>query len=380
MRRRAAFYLLLGLVMALLIVTLATGLQTGGSTDPNAWMWAQRHTPLLQMLDMASAVLFVVIGIYGLTVCRLELQLRHQAEDFGDQMETLLHRNEELVQVNEEYAEQIAALETDREESPAITLGDRSQRVLAALHRQVDAQAQQLETVHVALEQQNTALHELRQHVHHLEEDSAPRLAGGATAPTLVEARPPDPIPEDDAQQERALGGESTATADWTVNDHSTLIGGMLEFDVGASDAQEAPLQSRPQAVPWPEGGTYPVDDSMLAVAAGHLSSMPDAFPAPPPEPPRVEISVGIAPEARLSEEPPAALHDLPPTRTQGALALDLAESALSSLKSETQEALSSLRAQVEASIPQEAAPAPTGESARAVSPPARRKRWHLRF
>jgi hypothetical protein len=380
MRRRAAFYLLLGLAMALLIVALATGLQTGGSTDPNAWMWAQRHTPLLQMLDMASAVLFVVIGIYGLTVCRLGLQLRHQAEDFGDQMETLLHRNDELAQVNEEYAEQIAALEADSEESPAITMGDRSQRVLAALHRQVDAQAQQLETVHVALEQQNAALHELRQHLHHLEENSALHLAGGATAPKLVEAHPPDPIPEDDTQQETALDGESVATADWTVNDHSTLIGGMLEFDLGASDSREAPPQSRPQAVPWPKGGTYPVDDSMLAVAAGHLSSMPYASPIPPPEPPHVEISVGTAPEARLSEEPPPGLHDLPPTRTQGALALDLAELALSSLKSETQEALSSLRAQVEATIHQEAAPDPTGEPTRAMSQPSRRKRWHLRF
>ena len=43
MRRRAAFYLLLGLVTALLMVALATGVQTRGSADPNDWMQAHRH-------------------------------------------------------------------------------------------------------------------------------------------------------------------------------------------------------------------------------------------------------------------------------------------------------------------------------------------------
>lgn len=377
MRRRAAFYLLLGLATALLIVALATGIQTGGSADPNAWMRAQRHVPLLQMLDLASAFLFVVIGLYGLTVSRLQMQMRYQAEDFGDQMETLMHRNEELARVNDEYADQIAALETDREEIPAISLGDRSQRVLAALHRQVDAQAQQLETVHLTLEQQNAALHEMRRHLSALAESGAPRVGGNAEAPQLAEAPPPDPTPDDAAPQEAEV--ESVGTADWTVNDSSTLIGGMLEFDLSAVASAEPENGNRPQVTPLPKARTYPVDESLLAVVAGHLSRMPDAAPVPRPDPPRVEISVGTA-----SETPPAELSstpfDLPPARTQGALALDLAESALSTLQSQTQEALSSLRAQVEAAIPPEAEPPAPGNEPGKATQPSRRKRWHLRF
>jgi hypothetical protein len=384
MRRRAAFYLFLGLTTALLIVALATGLQTGGSRDPNAWMWAQRHIPLLQIIDLAAVFLFVVIGLYGLTVSRLQVQLQHQAEDFGDQMQTLLHRNEELAKVNDEYAEQIAALEFPPEEHPALSLGDSGQRVISALHWQVDAQAQQLEAVHRALEHQQSALEALQQQVQHSlgERRAAPSLHEGPISPQLAEASSPATAnPKADALEfvESPPAGSDNGNvgiADWTVNGRSTLIGEMLDFDVGAfASAEAAPAQS-PHTIKLSEGRTYPVDDSMLAVAAGHLSSMPYAAPAPPPE--RIEISVGKVAEAPLSAEPFTEGSDPAPYRTQGALALDIAESALSSLHSETQEALSSLLAEVEATIPQ-ATPAPLAEPEKSTQP-ARRKPWHLRF
>lgn len=370
MRRRAALYFVLGLATAMLIVALATGLQTGGSPYPNDWLRAQRRLPLLQMLDLAAVFLFVVIGLYGLTVSRLQLQLQHQAEDFGDQMQTLLHRNEELAKVNDEYAEQIAALETDLETSPTLVLGDRSQRVVAALHRQVEAQAQQLEAVHLALAQQHTDLQELRGQMHTLQQSAVPRLAEEAEAPRLSESPALFSPPE---EREPAAEEANPNFADWTANDSSTLIGGVLEFDVSGFAPLESPHMPDLQAVFAAEARTYPVDDSFLAVAAGHLSSMPDPAPTPPSEPPRVEIRVGPEPDA----VPPPS--DLPPTRTQGALALDLAETALSSLQTQTQEALSSLRAQVEATIPQEAAPAAASGGEPERTPPKRRP-WHLRF
>lgn len=402
MRRRAAFYLLLGLTTALLIVALATGLQTGGSADPNVWMWAQRHVPLLQMLDLASVFLFVVIGLYGLTVSRMQVQLQHQAEDFGDQMQTLLHRNEELAKVNEEYADQIAALEAPAGERPALALGDSSQRVISALHWQVDAQAQQLEAVHQALEHQHNALQELQQQMRSLGERTAPSLTGSTeaapqpaeTSPQAEELKAESSEAESFEEQEAAPENEKVEIADWTVNDGSTLIGGTLEFDVSAfASADPAPSSSpqtvkpaeasptpSPQTVRLAEARTYPVDDSMLAVAAGHLSRMPDAAPTSSHEPERIEISVGKAPASPLSSEAGADDADLSPSRTQGALALDLAESALSSLKSETQEALSSLRAQVEATIPKEPVPTVSVTDPEKSAQSSRRKPWHLRF
>ena len=381
MRRRAAFYLLLGLSTALLIVALATGLQTGGSADPNAWMWAQRHIPLLQIIDLAAVFLFVVIGLYGLTVSRLQVQLQHQAEDFGDQMQTLLHRNEELTKVNDEYAEQIAALEFPPEEQAALSIGDSGQRVLSALHWQVDAQAQQLEAVHRALEHQQSALEALQQQVQHsLGERAAPSLNETPASPQLAVATSPTAAKPEAGKLELPeapqAGSGNVGIADWTVNGGSTLIGEMLDFDVGVlASADVAPAQS-PHTIKLSEGRTYPVDDSMLAVAAGHLSSMPDAAPAPAQE--RIEISVGRVVGAPLSAEPFTDGSDPAPYRTQGALALDIAESALSSLHSETQEALSSLRAEVEATIPQ-ATPAPLAEPEKSTQP-ARRRPWHLRF
>ena len=383
MRRRAALYLLLGLVTALLVVGMATELQTGNSTDPNVWMRAHRHVPLLQMLDLSAAFLFVVIGTYGLTVSRLQLQLRHQAEDFGDQMQSLVHRNDELSKVNEEYAEQIASLEAAQTEPPALTMGDSSQRVVAALHWQVDAQARQLEAVHKTLEHQHEALEELRQHVHVLEghERAAPSLADPtAASPLLADAALPltvpepervwEPAPEAKAQaeaeapelelaedtSEAVLIGEPVALAEGTGNDGSTLIGEILEFDVSAYASPEpTPAAPRPKSTFARAGKrerapSYPVDDSFLAMTAGHLSSIPEyAAPseesAPFEEPERIEISVGKSASTPPPSEPSLDFEDVPPARTEGALAFDLADSALSSLKSETQEALSSLRA-----------------------------------
>ena len=96
MRRRTVFYLLLGFTTALLIVVLATEIQTG-SANPTAWMQAQRHMPLLQMLDFDCAFLFVVIGLYGQTVSRVQAEMQQQSEDFSDQKEALLHRSQERV-------------------------------------------------------------------------------------------------------------------------------------------------------------------------------------------------------------------------------------------------------------------------------------------
>ena len=380
MRRRAAFYFLLGLTTALLIVALATGLQTGGSRDPNAWMWAHRHLPLLQMLDLAAVFIFVVISIFGLAVSRLQVQLQHQSEDYGDQMQTLLHRNDELAKVNDEYAEQIAALETGGIESPALLMGDSSQRVLSALHWQVDAQAQQLEAVHRALEQQHDALQELRQHVDTRGENSVRSLTGSADSPWLSEASPPR-REEEDAQQETEPNRERGGFIDCTVNDGSTLIGEMLEFDVGAFVSPPTSAQNGPQAVQLADVRTYPVDSSLLSVVAGHLSSMPDASPAPPQEPERVAITVTAAPPAPPSLESPDDALSLPPRRTQGALALDMAETALSSLQSQTQDALSLLRAQVEAATAPPETDAPVLENVgEPPQQPARRRPWHLRF
>lgn len=379
MRRRAAFYLLLGLVTAVLIVALATGLQTGGSTDLNVWLWAHRHLFLLQMLDMASAFLFVVISLYGLTVSRLQMQLQHQAEDFGDQMQTLVHRNEELSKVNEEYAEQIASLEAGQEAPAALSTGEGSQRVIAALHWQVDAQARQLEAVHRALEQQYDALRELQQHVHTLEESAAPPLAEEEAAPLLSDASVPASTPET-AEAETATSGQWSGIADETVNDGSTLVGEILDFDVSAfAPPEPSPLDS-PQPIAFTEVRTYPVDDSLLAMAAGHLSSMPEVASTPSPEPERVEISVGKGSAKPAPSEVFAGAADSPPARTQGALALDLAETALSSLQSETQEALSSLRAQVEATLPQATMPSAPASEPDKSGLTSRRKPWHLRF
>jgi hypothetical protein len=377
MRRRAALYLLLGLVTALLVVAMATGLQTHSSYDPGVWIKAHRHVPLLQMLDLAAAFLFVVIGTYGLTVSRLQMQMRHQAEDFGDQMQTLLHRNDELAKVNEEYAEQIASLETAHAEPPALSLGDSSQRVIAALHWQADAQARQLVAIHRALEHQHDALEELRQHVYTQEGSASPSLTGASAAsPQLADGRASDSTtvetePKADPAEEERIG-----IADYTINDGSTLVGEMLDFDVSAFAAPEPSSPGRPKPRAFAEARTYPVDDSFLAMAAGHLSSIPE--PAPAPEPERVEISFGKSTVAPTPSEPYVEASEPPlPYKTQVCVDFDLAESALSSLQSETQEALSSLRAQVEATLP----PATPPESEPDKSnQPARRKPWHLRF
>ena len=397
MRRHAALYLLLGLVTALMIISLATGLQTRGSVDPKVWWLAHRHGPVLQMLDLAALFVFVVIGLYGLTVSRLQMQLQHQAEDFGDQMQTLLHRNDELVKVNEEYAEQIAALEAVRatppalmagDDSPALTMGDSQQRIIAALHWQVDAQAQQLEAVHRTLEHQHHALQELQQHVYTLEGNVSFALAEGQTAtPRINEILLPTTAapeePEDTGAPADVHIGEYVNIVDFTVNDGSTLIGEMLDFDVSAFAAPASPAPEIPYPNPFAEARTYPVDDSYLAMAAGHISSIPEptSAPAPEPEPERVEISVGKSPRTPMPPDPVPAEPDLAPVRTQGAIAFDKADSALSSLQSETQEALSSLRAEVEATIPPSVSSGPAHEPEQAAPPAAaRRKPWHLRF
>jgi hypothetical protein len=435
MRRHAAFYLVLGLATALLIVALATGLQTGGSTDSTVWLRAHRHNPLLQMIDLASTFLFVVIGLYGLTVSRLQLQLRHQAEDFGDQMQSLLHRNEELMKVNEEYAEQIAALEIDPAEKSAFSLGDGTQRVVAALQWQVDAHAQQLESIHRTLEQQHNALHGLQERLPPGDQNSAPAQVESPRSLRLAEAVPPVPKPQSTPSQPAApkkaepnatepsvgepktaapdVGGpnavapqadalnaaappadapepeqaephrlqERTGSVEATANDGSTLTGTMLDFDVSGFEAPEPAAESAPQAIPLSDPRLYPIGRSFRAGTAGHFSRKREPASEPPPEVEPAEIAANSVSEAVQPTEATASPLDSSPPRTQAAAALDLAESALSSLQTETQEALSSLRAQVEATLPPETAPRPVpAEEPEVSAQPTRRKPWHLRF
>ncbi len=374
MRRRTLFYLVLGIATALLIVTLATWLQTGGSPDPNVWLRAHKGSPLLQMLDLAAGFLFVVIGLYGLTVSRLQTQIRHQAEDAHEQMQKLIHRNEELAKVNDEYAEQIAALETHLQEPPQLTDGGISPPVVERLRRQVEAQAQQLESVHLTLEEQHTELLELRESVQTLAESAPLRLAPAASA-TPHTASPPDLAELEPTPVSRPI---APGIPDATRNDRSTLIGEMLDFEVAPIAFPDVFHAEPSEDVRVSEPGTYPVDDSLLAVVAGHMSSIPDPV-APQPAPAgRSETTTQEAAPASLSpdRDTEAERHS---RRTEAREAFDVADSALSSLHNETQEALSSLRAQVEASLPRETI-APIAASAEKPNAPSRPKPWRLRF
>ena len=378
MRRRAAFYLCAG--------------PRDSAVDRGAGdRISDRRQYRSQRLDAGAArmslscrcwiwrplFLFVVIGLYGLTVSRLQLQLQHQAEDFGDQMQTLLHRNEELAKVNEEYAEQIAALEAEREEPP----GPRDRRQQSASHRR-PALAGRCPGAAVGGRPSGAGASARRRCRNfaanaHAGSRAPPAPCRGGGGPAALSQTPLALF----RRRRRGAGGSQAGErtrnfADWTANDRSTLIGGILEFDVSAfcppgivrtcpihrpiSPRKPAPIRSTTRSWRWRQGispacRTRPHS----AVGAGARGD-----------------PVGTEPAAPSLDH---ASSDLPPARTQGALALDLAESALSSLQSETQEALSSLRAQVEATIPQEAAPAaaPGGEPER--TPPKPRP-WHLRF
>jgi predicted ATPase len=227
MRRRTISYCLLGFTTSLLIVALATEIQTG-KADLNAWIQAQRNVPLLQMLDVASVFLFVVIGLYGWATSRLQLETEPQVEARSDPPKTVPHQ----------------------------TL----------------------------------------QHTNLLEERAAPCLAGGGHAPLFREYPPREPTPDHAAQRETDANRESEGTADWTVNNDSTLVGEILEFDVGAAAALKVSQRDALQSAAMPEARTtYPVDNSFLVVAAGHLSCLPESAPVSRPEETRVEISVGAA-------------------------------------------------------------------------------------
>ncbi len=377
MRRNVVVYLAAAVATALLIAALGTGLQTDSSHDPNVWLQAHRHAPLLQMLDLAAGFLFVVISLYGLTVSRLQMNLRHQTEDTRDQMQIMMHRNDELAKVNDEYADQIAVMETESQDWQ-----DRSQRAeeeagrqhVVKLQRQAESHAMQLESVHIAQEEQHYELSELRQSVLALTQRAPQRLASAPTAPLLEE---PALISHALSDLEIPLlpgpgAVESTEIREPTRNDASTLIVGMLDFEI----APTAFLTAQDDNGHLAEPSTYPVDDSLLAVVAGHLSSLP--------EPTAVQASAGV----EITVQPTSQLKTLRPSEVPASLiekktvaheAFDVADFALTSLESDAHHALTSLREDVDAAKPQKS-PLTAAEVIAESAPPPRRKLWHLRF
>ncbi|HLK55079.1 MAG TPA: hypothetical protein VKU00_00855 [Chthonomonadaceae bacterium] len=235
-------YILVGLLVALSLVGGATAVQTGNSRESHIWLEAQRHTPLLWMVDGCALAIFLGIGLFGAAFAGFQEQTQQLSEEHGLQLNKLIERTEELTQLNAEYAERITGLEAEasaREEVFEDEVRRLTQQTLHALEGQVEANARQLDAVNLAMQYQRAELRELRQSFRNTDLSLPPAQIAGALPAEIPsginKALPPHdaPDPGDEPQVyyvEPTEVKESTLI-DQTVNAGSTLILG-VDFEV----------------------------------------------------------------------------------------------------------------------------------------------------
>jgi hypothetical protein len=187
MKQRSA--LSTAIVTALLIVLVATGVQTGGSSDVGEWVRAQGKTPLLWVIDILAVIIALGIGLLGEIQSNYRENMRMHDEEYSKKMTAMLDHTTELAKINDEYADQIASLEaaaSARQEALEEEARRLTEQAFRALHGQVEANARQLDAVNMALQYQRGELRELRHGFRTLqspEEASAtPRLTSAERA------------------------------------------------------------------------------------------------------------------------------------------------------------------------------------------------------
>ena len=163
MKIRSLLYLLVGLVLATALVGSATAVAAEGGKDMASMMEAQRHTPLLWMVDGCSVIILLGSWLFGAAI---------EAQPSGgrgglasQQVALLMDRIAELEALTREQEARVETLEHagdawhDGFDTEAARL---TEQAFLALSDGIEANAQQLENITMALRYQRTEMKTLR--------------------------------------------------------------------------------------------------------------------------------------------------------------------------------------------------------------------------
>jgi hypothetical protein len=239
MKLRIALSFVVALLLAAALVLFASNLQAGTGANIGQMVSAQRHTPLLWVVDGCAVALVAGSCRVALLLAQFQAFVQHQAAQHHDQLNDMIERTTELEHVNDAYSDRIERLEAElasqfRDLSDQVATleaaADARHKVFETETRRISDHAfrlfqsqlarntGQLEAVHRALQLQRDELRRLRQEMRDLQLEVAPehalrvrlpRMAGGENGiPAIATGR----IAIDSGLQER-IGAPSESTA-----------------------------------------------------------------------------------------------------------------------------------------------------------------------
>ena len=205
MKLRSALYVIIGTLVAVALVFFSTRLQPGAGSSLAEMVNAQRHTPLLWLVDVYVLGLAAAMWWFAVMSNHFQRYNNYQATQHRDQLNEMIERTLDLEQTNDSYADQIERLDaevarrfrnltdqitaletiadTRREvfEMEARRIAEHSQR---RLQTQIDTNTDQVEAIGVSLQFHRSELRRLRQHIRDVQA-AAPRA--DALCPTPPE-------------------------------------------------------------------------------------------------------------------------------------------------------------------------------------------------
>ena len=207
MRPRTAMYILVGALISVALVFIASNLQAGSGSSLAEMMAAQRHTPLLWVVDICTIGFFAGTWWYAKTLDQFQNFVDHQAKQHHEQLDSMIERmsmleqendtaidrterlEAELVRQSHDLTDQIATLEAASDarrqvfETETRRISEYAYR-LALAH--LEGHSRQVEAVTSALQYQAAELRGLREELHNLHDGLAPELGLRLSPPDFL--------------------------------------------------------------------------------------------------------------------------------------------------------------------------------------------------
>ena len=113
MKPRTVLIAVVGLLVSIALVFFASNLQAGTGSSLAEMMTAQRHTPLLWVVDACAAGFLAGICWYAVMLEQFQSFVDGQATQHLEQLNDMIERTSNLEQVNDSYADRIEQLEAE---------------------------------------------------------------------------------------------------------------------------------------------------------------------------------------------------------------------------------------------------------------------------
>jgi hypothetical protein len=198
MKPRTALHILVGLLIAVTLVFFASNLQAGRGSSLSDMVNAQRHTPLLWVVDICAVAIIGGMWWVAAILNHFHSFVDHQATQHLEQLDDMIERTSDLESVNDSYADKIEQLEAElarqfRDLADQVTTLEAaadtrrqvfeietqriSEHANQLIYSQVDGNTRQVEGMSMALQVQKGDLRRLRNEICDLENELARQLA-----------------------------------------------------------------------------------------------------------------------------------------------------------------------------------------------------------